>query len=70
MAAHAIKPVPTTDSLSTKGTRSLKYPKDNSDTSHISEAILLILRNHGIFTHICYLYFECDKLVSSTFDFF
>lgn len=69
MDVSAIKPMPTTDSLSTKDTHSLKYPKDILDKSHIPEAIHLILRNHGIFTHICYFYFACDKHVSFTFNF-
>lgn len=69
MVVHTIKAVPTTDPLITEDTRSLKYPKDNTDTSCTSEAIHLILRDHGIFTHVCYLYFKCDKLLSSTFNF-
>lgn len=69
MDVLARKPLPTTDSLSTKDTHSLKHPKDISDTSHISESIHLILRNYGIFTQIFNFYFACDKQVAFTFDF-
>lgn len=59
---HKLKPVITTDFLSTKHRYSLKYSKEDSSTSHVSGPIFLIVWSPGIFT-FCYLYFKYNKLV-------